>query len=194
MKGGIRLIILEKLGEAARLADDLFFIFTLPYGSSLGKMRHELAKKHATEAKKSQAKQERLRFHDLLYRLHQDHLIENIRKDSKKFIRITQKGRKYLRKLRLNRSSALPDTGYQRGSDNVLKIVIFDIPEVMKRRRDWLRSALKNMGFTMLQKSVWVGKTQLPQEFIEDARKLGLLPYVEIFAISKTGSLKQLKP
>src|SRR3990172_4751526 len=45
----------------------------------------------------------------------------------------------------------------------------------------------------MIQKSVWSGKTKLPQEFISQLHELNLLSYVEIFTISKTGSLKKLK-
>ena len=45
----------------------------------------------------------------------------------------------------------------------------------------------------MLQKSVWIGKTILPEELLDDLERLNLLSYVEIFAITKTGTIKQLQ-
>jgi hypothetical protein len=44
----------------------------------------------------------------------------------------------------------------------------------------------------MVQKSVWVGKTKIPQDFLDDLFKLKLVDFVEIFEISRTGSLKHL--
>jgi hypothetical protein len=44
----------------------------------------------------------------------------------------------------------------------------------------------------MVQKSLWLGKVKIPEEFLVDIRKLSLLDYVEIFEITKTGSLKNL--
>ena len=44
----------------------------------------------------------------------------------------------------------------------------------------------------MLQRSVWVGKCKLPDELMDDLNTIGLLPYVEILAVTKRGSLKEL--
>ncbi len=73
-----------------------------------------------------------------------------------------------------------------------LKIIVFDIPEKLAVWRKWIRSVLKNLGFTMIQKSVWLGKNILPEEFIKDLRKNELIKFVEIFAITKSGTLKQI--
>src|SRR3989344_2266184 len=91
------------------------------------------------------------------------------------------------------KEKSLPESKYPIQEKDELKIIIFDIPEAEKRKRAWLRSVLRNLEFTMIQKSVWSGKTKLPQEFISQMHKLNLLSYVEIFTISKTGSLKKLK-
>lgn len=74
---------------------------------------------------------------------------------------------------------------------NELKIIAFDIPEKFRRKRNWLRKTLAGFGFTMLQKSVWAGKAALLHEFIEDLDTLSLTPYIEILAVTKTGSLKK---
>ena len=46
-------------------------------------------------------------------------------------------------------------------------IVIFDIPEIRKNKRNWLRGDLMALGFMQLQKSVWFGPAPLPKKFIE---------------------------
>ena len=138
-------------------------------------------------------KKDKRRFDDLLYRLRKDELVDDIEKGEKSFLRLTQRGKEILSKLRDKKDNALPDAKYQSQNDDNLKIIIFDIPEGERRKRVWLRSALKNLNFTMLQKSVWAGKSKLPHEFAIDLNKLKIISHVEIFAISKTGSLKQLK-
>lgn len=71
-------------------------------------------------------------------------------------------------------------------------IVAFDIPEREKRKRNWLRQSLCRMGLSMVQKSVWIGRVKLPEDFIESLRHLKLADCVEIFEITKTGTLKHL--
>ena len=67
-----------------------------------------------------------------------------------------------------------------------------DIPESERKKRAWLRSALKNLNFKMIQQSVWIGKVRIPEEFLRDLRNMHLTEYVEIFEISKAGSLQQI--
>ncbi|MDO8565228.1 MAG: hypothetical protein Q7R67_01215 [bacterium] len=59
-------------------------------------------------------------------------------------------------------------------------IVIFDIPEKRKRYREWLREELVGLGFTLIQKSVWLGPG-LPKEFVEYLNECGLLKHVRFF-------------
>src|SRR3990167_838001 len=76
--------------------------------------------------------------------------------------------------------------------NNRLIIVIFDIPERERRKRAWLRLALKNIGLKLIQRSVWMGKVKIPKEFLDDIRELHLVNFVEIFEITKSGSLNQV--
>jgi len=91
------------------------------------------------------------------------------------------------------RSTILPNNKYKSQSNDTLKIVIFDIPEREREKRDWLRIALKNLNFNMVQKSVWIGKAKLPKEFVQDLNRMNIFTYVEIFAVTKAGSLRSLK-
>jgi len=81
---------------------------------------------------------------------------------------------------------------YQKERGNKFIIVVFDIPEIQKRKRNWLRAALKNLDFKMVQKSVWFGRVKIPKEFLDHLCEMKLIDYVEIFEISKTGSLERL--
>ena len=52
--------------------------------------------------------------------------------------------------------------------------------------------ALKNIGLRLIQQSVWMGKVKIPKEFLDDIRELHLANFVEIFEITKSGSLNQV--
>ena len=92
---------------------------------------------------------------------------------------ITAKGKEY---LETKLASVLP---LRRGRSSKVKkrnlIVAFDIPEAVRRKRNWLREELVWHGFEQLQKSVWLGPGPLPQEFIEDLHHLGILQYIRFF-------------
>lgn len=193
MKGENRLKVLEFLENSGEALEELFFIFTMPYGTSFHGGEYRLRKFREERENLKTFKKEKRRFDDLLYHLRKDELVEEVKKNKKSLLRLTQNGREILNKLRKKKDDAMPDTKYQSQSDDGLKIIIFDIPEDEKKKRVWLRSALNNLNFNMLQRSVWAGKAKLPEEFLSDLSKLKLLSCVEIFAISKTGSLKQLK-
>ena len=69
------------------------------------------------------------------------------------------------------------------------KVIVFDVPESDKCKRDWLRASLKNLGFEMLQKSVWTGDNKLPEEFMLSVKEFGLLPYLHIFLVREGGTI-----
>ena len=60
-------------------------------------------------------------------------------------------------------------------------IIAFDIPETQKKSRDWLRLELYNLGFEMLQRSLWFGPTPLPKEFINSLKALNIFPHIKFF-------------
>ena len=45
-------------------------------------------------------------------------------------------------------------------------IVMYDIPHFQKKERDWFRRHLIRFGYIMIQKSVWVGPSPLPKNFL----------------------------
>ena len=68
-----------------------------------------------------------------------------------------------------------------------IKLIIFDIPEKDRIKRDWLRFKLEQLGFRKMQMSVWWGRGALPEEFIADLAKYEILPHVHILAVSQRG-------
>jgi len=137
---------------------------------------------------------DRQKFYSLLGYLKKQGLVESKRENRKSLWKITKRGAEKLRILKeRNRFSKL-SVNYPKSSDEAsFKIVAYDIPaENSQKKRDWLRWALRNIGFTMLQKSVWVGKKKVPEQFVRDLRERNLLPYVQIFKIAKRGTLKEL--
>jgi hypothetical protein len=125
------------------------------------------------------------RVSNLLARLQRRGLIE---KKESKIWQLTERGL-----LRLQNNATIskytPISKRCRKEDDHLKVVIFDVPEQHKKRREWLRFSLQNLGFKLLQKSVWIGKTKLPVDFFEQLQEFDLLPHVHIFAIQEAGSI-----
>lgn len=65
-------------------------------------------------------------------------------------------------------------------------LLIYDIPEGRKKERDWFRRQLKNFDFTMIQKSVWVGPSPLPENFLDYLRRIGLQKEFKTFKLAKS--------
>ena len=77
----------------------------------------------------------------------------------------------------------------KRRKSNTLNLVIFDIPEKERMKRDWLRKNLKDFGYAQVQQSVWFGSAGLALEFIGDVERYGMRSWVHIIKITKQGSL-----
>lgn len=196
-RGDISLKILEFIGDLVVGTGDLLAAFlSAGYGASYSKIEYELSKKQKERDKKSLQKEIRRevkqKYYNLIYKLKKSGLIEEKTKKEGKFFGLTKKGRNKLLQLRKRNKEKLPETIYLREDSDKFVIVIFDIPETERRKRSWLRAALGSLGFKMVQKSVWVGKVKIPKGFLDDLFQLKLIDFVEIFEISKTGSLKQI--
>lgn len=76
-----------------------------------------------------------------------------------------------------------PFTRLQENWDNKLRIVIFDIGEVNRKRRDLLRKKLIELGFGMWQKSVWITPLGIEDDFREFLETQALKNFVFIFTI-----------
>ena len=64
-------------------------------------------------------------------------------------------------------------------------IVMYDIPHEKKKERDWFRRHLKKFNYIMIQKSVWVGPSPLPKDFLEYVTSIGLRKKLKTLKLSK---------
>lgn len=120
-------------------------------------------------------------FKNTLARLKKDGLIE---KTETGIWQITSYGKNWFAKFKnKNYHLDIPK------SKNKNLIVIFDIPEKHRPKRDLLRAELVALGFEYLQKSVWFGAGPLPEKFIKFLRNLEILNNVHIFEIKSFGTL-----
>jgi DNA-binding transcriptional regulator PaaX len=69
-------------------------------------------------------------------------------------------------------------------------IVMYDIPSDKKRERDWFRRQLKKFEFIMIQKSVWVGPSPLPKEFLEYVKEIKIGDDFKTFKLEKPYNFK----
>lgn len=64
-------------------------------------------------------------------------------------------------------------------------MVVFDIPEKLRRSRDFLRQILQSLGFKFLQKSIWVCPYDVLEKLQKIIQKINLEKYVKIFLIQE---------
>lgn len=112
-----------------------------------------------------------------LSRLHKNGLVF---KKSEKWV-LTEKGKEYLntKKGLLNFNSDFKPSAPK----NLL--LIFDIPESRRSERQWLRLHLKKFKYFMIQKSVWVGPSPLPSEFVSYLKEIKLQSCIKRFKLAR---------
>lgn len=64
-------------------------------------------------------------------------------------------------------------------------IVMYDIPKDKKKEREWFRRHLQKFDYIMIQKSVWVGPSPLPKDFLNYVKKIGLLDQLRTLKLAK---------
>ena len=98
------------------------------------------------------------------------------------YLFLLPKGRKYVENKKVRFTTF--DSPYKEKSPKNL-LVMFDIPEIKKAEREWFRFHLRQFGYKMIQKSVWVGPSPLPKEFIEYLIKIKIKDGLKIFKLAK---------
>lgn len=87
--------------------------------------------------------------------------VEKIIKGNEPYLRLTSQGKKKLVR-------DFPLFAFQgKRWDGKWRVAVFDIPEKQKKTRDYLRNKLAELGFGMLQESVWV----TPFDVVQDLRE-----------------------
>lgn len=181
-------IVLEELKGGAlftlELLDVVFGAYQRSYKAALGITYKEPSQKksfYEIEQEKQQV------FYSLLNRMKRDGLISKKQSPKGTLWHRTAKGLNKLGLIKKRRKNRYVVT-----KEKTIKIITFDIPETLKSKREWLRETLRFLEFKMLQKSVWIGMSAIPEDFMLDLRDGGLLSYIHIFEIGARGTLKEL--
>lgn len=69
--------------------------------------------------------------------------------------------------------------------DGKFQVVIFDIEEINKKRRNFLRGKLKELGFGMWQRSVWISPLPIKDKLRDFLKEQGLFGTVCVFTVGK---------
>lgn len=166
-------LILEKIAEAGEVMLNSFFPAKYPEARLWRKL---LGLDAAHEFK-------RPTFSALLWQLKAQRLVVRVAHGNKTFWRLTTRGENVLRE---RRAAMLPRP------DGKTRLICFDIPERERDKRRWLRAELIAFGYRQLQKSVWIGDSPLPQDFIQNLDVLALRGHVHIVAVTAKGTLQEL--
>ncbi len=65
-------------------------------------------------------------------------------------------------------------------------IVMYDIPADKKKERDWFRRQLIKFNYIMIQKSVWVGPSPLPKDFLDYLKEIKIGDNFKTFKLAKS--------
>lgn len=186
MKGDIIYKILNSLNDA--VLDQIDFVSAFlkaGYGASGGKINYEFCKIQDKRISEQFEKEKILKFKNYLAKLKNSGLIlENELKQ----IYLGEKGKKKLNKFK--NYPLLNKKDYKKKIGARVVVISYDIPIAFNRERNILRDILRMLGFNLIHKSVWVGKVLLPERFIGDLNRLGIIDYVEILEVTKNGTLK----
>ena len=110
--------------------------------------------------KKKMKKIERRRFYNSFNYLKNQGLIKMERKRKQLYVSLTKEGRKKCGKFQIDDLKIKKPRRW----DNKWRILIFDVKEKQRIKREALRGKLKELGLYQLQKSVWV----CPYDFFKE--------------------------
>lgn len=101
-------------------------------------------------------------FRNALQRLEKRGFIIGEQRKNRRVYILSKKGKKFADNIKLKFEMAK-----SRSWDGKWRVLIFDIPEKIRGKRDFLRKELREFGFYPLQKSVWAYPYNLPQDFLD---------------------------
>lgn len=175
------------MADSALSTADLFtIIIKSGYGASIYKLEKTAAEQTLNREKIVAQNAEKHSYQSLICRLKKDGLIsDNLAK-----LTLTPKGIVKLKKIKEKDEFASPE--YKKSESANFVIFSYDISGKKFQERRWLKEALLNLGLRPIQQSVWIGKIRLPEAFLNDLKRLDILKYIEIFEITKKGTLREM--
>lgn len=101
---------------------------------------------------------------------------------------ITYKGEEFLENKRDHFLNKFETNKTEKDPKDLL--LLYDIPQDKTTLRNWFRRELVSFYFVMIQKSVWVGPSPLPKEFLDYVKDIGLKDNIKYFKLAKGYNLK----
>lgn len=77
--------------------------------------------------------------------------------------------------------------------DKHWRVIIFDIPEKLKKWREYVRNEFKNLGFHPLQESVYITPYPVTGELDELLKEWGLRKYFRYLTVTEIDDARELK-
>lgn len=106
-------------------------------------------------------------------------------KNNKSFFRLTPKGRGLVELLKFYSGKMKWDGRW--------RVLIFDIPEKERYKRDVLRKKMFELGLKKLQESVWIAPHPLPDSFSDYLADLRVRPYLYSLTVDCINRANELK-
>ena len=194
-KGEITLKILEIIGKMVLLPIEIIWAMgAAGYGASMKDLDREIARFREGERVEFEVDPwTKQKCYKLLCKLKKEGFIAEKTERGKSFLFRTRTGTEKVFKLKvLGERHQFISREYESEKTDKVTIVIFDVPEEERWKRGWLRDVLRGLGLKNIQKSVFIGKVRIPEQFFEDLRKLNMFGYVEIFEVGKAGTLSHV--
>lgn len=121
-----------------------------------------------------------------LYKWQKRGWIKFVDKNAERFIKLTKKGE-------LEALLAKAKLPHPAKWDGKWRMVVFDIPEDAKEKRNLLRGLLKKQRFYGLQASVYVSPYPLNRDAIYYLQETGLISYIRIAKVEEMDNDKDLR-
>jgi len=131
-------------------------------------------------------KWENRHYHSTIWQMERQGLVKVFDKKGQKFIQCTKKGQLH---LLLKKAAVKPGKKW----DRQWRIIIFDIPESSKHKRDLLRTLLKKNNFHKLQASVFIHPYPLNREAISYLKESGLIEFIRMMRVDEIDNDKDLR-
>ncbi|MCX6756149.1 MAG: CRISPR-associated endonuclease Cas2 [Candidatus Nomurabacteria bacterium] len=96
---------------------------------------------------------------------------------------ITQEGEKFLKSK--DKSIFKKFSIEKTDKDPKDLLIIYDIPDNQTSARNWFRRELRQFHFIMIQRSVWVGPSPLPEDFKKYVKEIKLNENFKTFKLAK---------
>lgn len=117
--------------------------------------------------------------------------VEEAEKSGRQFLKLTKEGE--LQALLACLCKGRTRAGVRHTArGTMLWLVVFDIPEVARKTRDFLRWFLRMIGFKQLQKSVYLSSQPISESALRYLENSGLRKYIRLMQVQEADNLGEL--